>query len=91
MRRFFGALALTFCLVLLITTPYFIDGRSTTLRGAAVYAASRDSYSLSAPVRILQAPIVDLESGTLSMPPSRTGLARSGEVLAMLITGKARA
>ena len=74
---------------LLITAPYLYRRPAIpTLRGAAVYAASRDSYSLSAPVRLLQAPIVDLESGTLSMPPSRTGLARSGEVLAMLITGK---
>ena len=88
MRRFFVALALSFCLVLLITAPYFSNGRNTTLRGAVVYAASRDSYSLSAPVRLLQAPIVDLESGTLSMPPNRTGLARGSDVLAMLITGK---
>jgi AsmA protein len=90
LRRFSLALAVICCLVLLITTPFFIDGRHNdlALRGAAVFAASRDSYSLSSPIRLLEAPVIELASGTLSMPPNRTGLARSGEVLAMLITGK---
>ena len=90
LRRFSLALAVVCCLVLLITAPYFIDSRHNdlALRSAAVFAASRDSYSLSAPVRLLEAPVIELESGTLSMPPNRTGLARSGDVLAMLITGK---
>src|SRR5262249_37542236 len=48
--------------------------------------ASRDSYSLSSPVRLLGAPVVELESGTLSLP-QRHGLARGGEVIAMQITG----
>ena len=32
-------------------------------------------------------PTIDLEGGTLSVPPSRTGLARGGQMIAMLITG----
>jgi AsmA protein len=90
LRRFSLALILLICLVVLISAPYLIDGRSHEfgLRGAAVYAASRDSYSLSSPIQLLSAPKIALESGTLSMPPNRTGLARSGEMLAMLITGK---
>ena len=90
LRRFSLALALLCCLILLSAAPYFLDGghHDLSLRGAAVFAASRDSYSLSAPVRLLEAPVIELASGTLSMPHSRTGLARSGEVLAMLITGK---
>lgn len=90
LRRFSLALILLICLVVLIGAPYLIDGRynDLTLRGATVLAASRDSYSLSSPIRLLEAPVIALESGTLSMPPNRTGLARSGEMLAMLVTGK---
>ncbi|MGZ5890199.1 MAG: AsmA family protein, partial [Hyphomicrobium sp.] len=66
--------------------PYFVGGRDLGLKGAAVFAASRDSYSLSSPVRLLGTPVVEIESGTLSLPQSR-GLARGGEVIAMLITG----
>jgi AsmA protein len=32
-------------------------------------------------------PTIDLEGGTLSVPPTRTGLARGGQMIAMLITG----
>jgi AsmA protein len=83
------AVAILCCLVFLITAPYFVERRHNdlALKGAAVFAASRDSYSLSTPVRLLEAPAIALESGTLSMPSSRTGLARSGEMIAMLITG----
>jgi AsmA protein len=89
LRRTTLAVAILCCLVFLITAPYFVERRHNdlALRGAAVFAASRDSYSLSTPVRLLEAPAIALESGTLSMPPGRTGLARSGEVIAMLITG----
>jgi len=89
-RRFSLAVAVLFCLVFLIAAPFLIDSRHNdfALRGAAVFAASGDSYSLSSPIRLLEVPIVELESGTLSMPSERTGLARGGEVIAMLITGK---
>lgn len=89
LRRSLLAVAILCCLVFLITAPYFVERRHNdlALKGAAVFAASSDSYSLSTPVRLLEAPVIALESGTLSMPPGRTGLARSGEVIAMLITG----
>jgi AsmA protein len=89
LRRFSLAVATLVCLVFLITAPYLVERRfdEIGLRGAAVFAASRDSYSLSSPVRLLHAPMIALESGTLSIPSSRTGLARGGEVIAMLITG----
>ncbi|MBC7833424.1 MAG: AsmA family protein, partial [Hyphomicrobium sp.] len=58
-----------------------------TLQSGAVFAASNNSYSLSAPVRLMTGPTIDLEGGTLSVPPSRTGLARGGQMIAMLITG----
>jgi AsmA protein len=74
------------CLLFLLIAPYIVGGRSIDLKGASVFAASRDSYSLSSPVRLLGAPVVELESGTLSLPQSH-GLARGGEVIAMLITG----
>jgi AsmA protein len=89
LRRSSLAVAILLCLLFLITAPYLVERRfdEIGLRSAAVLAASRDSYSLSAPIRLLQAPRIALESGTISMPPSRTGLARGGEVIAMLITG----
>ena len=80
------ALVALCCLLFLLIAPYFVSGRDLGLKGAAVFAASRDSYSLSSPVRLLGTPVVELESGTLSLPQSR-GLARGGEVIAMLITG----
>jgi AsmA protein len=89
LRRSSVALAVLCCLVFLLIAPYLVSGRHLDLglKGAAVFAASRDSYSLSSPVRLLETPVVELESGTLSLPSSRSGLARSGEVIAMLITG----
>lgn len=90
MRRYSLALAVLFCLIYLLAAPYFIDVRETGLglRGATVLAASRDAYSLTSPIQLLSAPKIALESGTLSMPPSSTGLARGGEVISMLITGR---
>jgi len=89
LRRFFVSVAVLCCLIFLIAAPVYIGGRhpDLSLQSTAVYAASTDSYSLSSPVRLLQAPVIDLESGTISIPPNRSGLARSGEMLAMLITG----
>ena len=88
-RRYAMPLALACLLLTLFAAPLFISSRhqNLTLQSAAVYAASSDSYSLSAPVRLMSGPTIQLESGTLSMPPSRTGLARSGQMIAMLITG----
>jgi len=89
LRRSFLAVAILLCLLFLISAPYLVERRfdEIGLRSAAVFAASTHSYSLSSPVRLLKAPNIALESGTISMPPNRTGLARGGEVIAMLITG----
>ncbi len=89
LRRSSLAVAVLVCLVFLLTAPYLIERRfdEIGLRGATVFAASRDSYSLSSPIPLLHAPMIALESGTISLPPSRSGLARGGEVIAMLITG----
>lgn len=89
LRRYSLALAILFSLVFLIAAPILISDRYShiVLRSAAVFAASANSYSLSAPVRLLQAPMIELEGGTLSVPPTRTGLARGGQMIAMLITG----
>jgi AsmA protein len=75
---------------LLFLAPYLVGGRPTDLglKSAAVFAASRDTYSLSSPVRLIEAPRIALESGTISVPHGRTGLARGGEMIAMLLTGK---
>lgn len=89
LRRFFVSVVVLCSLIFLIATPVFVGGQhpGLSLKSAAVYAASADSYSLSSPVRLLQAPVIELESGTISIPQNSTGLARSGEMLAMFITG----
>jgi AsmA protein len=89
LRRSSLAVAILACLLFLITAPYLVERRfnEISLRGATVLAASNDSYSLSSPVPLLDAPKIALESGTISMPPTKSGLARGGEVIAMLITG----
>ena len=89
LRRYSLALAILFSLVFIIAAPILISDRYShiVLRSAAVFAASANSYSLSSPVRLLEAPMIELEGGTLSVPPTRTGLARGGQMIAMLITG----
>jgi hypothetical protein len=87
--RYSLALAVLIALIILVAAPILISDRYShvALRSAAVLAASTNSYSLSSPLRLLEAPVVDLEGGTLSVPPTRTGLARGGQMIAMLITG----
>jgi AsmA protein len=89
MRRYTWALAFLCFLVILLAAPLIFSDRYSrmALQSGAVYAASTNSYSLSSPVRLMMAPAINLESGTLSVPPSRTGLARGGQMIAMLITG----
>ena len=89
MRRYTWALAIVCFLVILLAAPLLFSDRYSrlTLQSGAVFAASNNSYSLSAPVRLMTGPTIELEGGTLSVPPSRTGLARGGQMIAMLITG----
>lgn len=89
MRRYTWALAIVSFLVILLAAPLLFTDRYNrlALQSGAVLAASSNSYSLSSPVRLMTGPRIDLEGGTLSVPPSRTGLARGGQMIAMLITG----
>lgn len=89
MRRYSWSLAIFCFLLILLAAPLIITDRyhRIALQSGAVFAASTNSYSLSSPVRLMSGPTIELESGTLSVPPSRTGLARSGQMIAMLITG----
>ncbi len=89
MRRYTWALAILCFLVILLAAPLLVSDRYNriALQSGAVFAASTNSYSLSTPVRLMTGPTIELESGTLSVPPSRTGLARGGQMIAMLITG----
>jgi AsmA protein len=89
MRRYTWALAVLCFLVILLAAPLLFSDRYSriALQSGAVFAASNNSYSLSSPVRLMSGPTIELESGTLSVPPHRTGLARGGQVIAMLITG----
>ena len=76
MRRYTWALAILCFLVILLAAPLLISDRYSriALQSGAVFAASTNSYSLSSRVRLMTGPTIDLESGTLSVPPSRTGL-----------------
>ena len=89
MRRYTWALAVLCFLAVLLAAPLLFSDRYSriALQSGAVFAASNNTYSLSSPVRLMNAPAIELESGTLSVPPHRTGLARGGQVIAMLITG----
>lgn len=89
LRRFLVSVAILCCLIGLVAAPVFISGRhpDLSLKSAAVFAATTDSYSLNSPVRLLQTPLIELESGTIYIPQNSTGLARSGEMLARFITG----
>jgi uncharacterized protein involved in outer membrane biogenesis len=73
----------------LLAAPLFLRDRHghAVLQSGAVLAASPDSFTLSHPIPLFSAPRVRLESGTISLPATRTGLARGGEVIAMLISG----
>lgn len=85
-RRYSWPFAIVCFLLVLFAAPLLVS-ISYDHGSGIVYAASSNSYSLSTPVRLMSGPTIDLESGTLSMPPSRTGLARGGQMIAMLITG----
>jgi len=89
MRRYTTWLLAFVCFLTLLAAPLIISDQSSNavLQGSAVLAASADSFTLSSTVALLHSPRVNLESGTLSLPATRSGLARGGEVIAMLITG----
>lgn len=89
MRRYTWLLVALGLFVALLAAPLVVEERYShmALKSGAVLAASNNIFSLSSPVRLMSGPTVDLESGTLSVPRSRSGLARSGQVIAMLITG----
>ena len=88
-RAYTWTLAVFCFLLILLAAPLLVSDRYNriALQTGAVLAASNNSYSLSAPVRLMTGPTIELERGTLSVPPSRTGLARGGQMIAMLITG----
>jgi len=89
LRGYTWALAILCFLLILLAAPLLVSDRydRIALQTGAVLAASSNSYSLSAPVRLMTGPTIELERGTLSVPPNRTGLARGGQMIAMLITG----
>lgn len=79
--------------VLGLSVPVFIGGRPQTiaLQSATVLAASRDSYIVSSPIRLLSSPRLDLERGTLSLQSDKSGRPRTGEaILAVLANGSGR-
>jgi len=88
-RGYTWAFAIFCFLLILLAAPLLVSDRYNriALQTGAVLAASNNTYSLSTPIRLMTGPTIELERGTLSVPPSRTGLARGGQMIAMLITG----
>lgn len=87
------ALAVLAFIMLGLSVPILVGGRpqSITLQSASVQAASRDTFVIAAPVRLLAAPELTLQSGTLSMATDKSGRPRSGEAAAaILAAGSAR-
>lgn len=87
------ALAVLAFIMLGLSVPILVGGRpqSITLQSASVQAASRDTFVIAAPVRLLAAPQLTLQSGTLSMATDKSGRPRSGEAAAaILAAGSAR-
>lgn len=62
-------------------------GSDPAFTGGYVRAASHDSFTLSAPVTLLDTPRVVLERGTISLAAGKDGRAGSGAALSSLLTG----
>lgn len=87
------ALAVLAFIALGLSVPILVGGRtqSITLQSASVQAASRDTFTVTTPVRLLASPTVTLQSGSLAIAPDKSGRPRSGEaVSAILSSGSAR-
>ncbi|MBX9927118.1 MAG: AsmA family protein, partial [Hyphomicrobiaceae bacterium] len=87
------ALAVLAFIMLGLSVPILVGGRpqTITLQSASVQAASRDTFVIATPVRLLAAPELTLQSGTLSMATDKSGRPRSGEAAAaILASGSAR-
>jgi AsmA protein len=78
-----AAISLALIVPLLVGGP----GSDPVFTGAYVRAASHGSFTLSAPVTLLDAPRFVLEQGTISLASAKDGTAGSGAALSSLLTG----
>jgi AsmA protein len=78
-----AAISLALIVPLLVGGP----GSDPAFTGAYVRAASHDSFTLSAPVTLIDAPRVVLEKGTISLAAGKDGTVGSGAALSSLLTG----
>lgn len=72
-----------------VALPLIIVSRNPgpVYRPPAQLAEARDSYSLSAPVRLVPAVGLTLDAGSISIAPSQAASARTGEAILTLLTG----
>ncbi|MDZ4840706.1 MAG: AsmA-like C-terminal region-containing protein [Hyphomicrobium aestuarii] len=73
------------CVGLVLFAPLLLD--DSIFRPAHVLRPSEDTILINQTAVILERPNVKLTSGTVSLPPSMTGRARTGEALAALVKG----
>jgi len=73
------------CVGLVLFAPLLLD--DSMFRPAHVLRPSEDTILINQTAVILERPNVKLTSGTVSLPPSMTGRARTGEALAALVKG----
>lgn len=84
-----AALALLAFVTLGLSIPIFVAGRpqSITLQSASVFAASRDQFDVSTPVRLADAPGLVLQRGTVTIATDRGRPLATGEAVAQLLAG----
>jgi len=88
-RPLLAAVVALAAISLALIVPLLVGGpvSDPVFTGAYVRAASHDSFTLSAPVTLLDTPRIVLEKGTISLAAGKDGKAGSGAALSSLLTG----
>lgn len=92
-RQWFVAFAVLLLMTLGLVLPSLMGvfDREIAFKGMAVMAASGDTFSVTAPVRLFETPRLVLERGAISVAAAHRAAPRSTEAMAALLTsGNAR-
>ena len=85
MRTALSFAALLAAVSVVLFSPLLID--DLVFHASYLLRPSPDAVTMTQPTLISDQPLLTIVSGTLSVPPSRSGQARTGEALAALIKG----
>ena len=85
MRTALSFAALLAAVSVVLFSPLLID--DLVFHASYLLRPSPDAETITQPTLIIDQPLLTIVSGTLSVPPSRSGQARTGEALAALIKG----